>query len=70
MDFKDYNQSQLFLFPPTFEDLIPKNHSVRIVNEIIENIKLEPLLKAYKKEVNPSYLSYPQENLDPKYKLL
>lgn len=56
MNFRDYNQSQLFLFPPTFEDLIPKNHPVRIVNDVIERIKIEPLLKAYKKEGgNPSY---------------
>lgn len=55
MNFRDCNQSQLFLFPPTFEDLIPKNHPVRIVNDVIERIKIEPLLKAYKKEGNPSY---------------
>lgn len=55
MNFKDYNQSQLFLFPPTFGDLIPESHPVRVVNEVIEKIKLEPLLKAYKKEGNPSY---------------
>ena len=55
MNFKDYNQSQLFLFPPTFEDLIPESHPVRVVNDIIEKIKIEPLLKAYKKEGNPSY---------------
>ena len=46
MNFKDYNQSQLFLFPPTFGDLIPESHPVRVVNEVIEKIKLEPLLKA------------------------
>ncbi len=55
MNFKHYNQSQLFLFPPTFEDLIPESHPVRVVNDIIEKIKIEPLLKAYKKEGNPSY---------------
>lgn len=55
MNFKAYNQSQLFLFPPTFEELIPKGHPVRVVNDIIERINIEPLLKAYKKEGNPSY---------------
>lgn len=55
MNFKDYNQHQLFLFPPTFEDLIPEHHPVRIVNDVIDKIKIDPLLKAYKKEGNPSY---------------
>ncbi|PRA91256.1 IS5/IS1182 family transposase [Chryseobacterium sp. MYb7] len=55
MNFKDYNQHQLFLFPPTFEDFIPEYHPVRIVNDVIDKIKIDPLLKAYKKEGNPSY---------------
>ena len=41
MNFKDYNQSQLFLFPPTFGDLIPESHPVRVVNEVIEKISGE-----------------------------
>ena len=34
--------------PPTFDELIPLNHPVRVVNQIIEDINLDPLLKNYK----------------------
>ena len=55
MNFKYYNQNQTVLFPYSFEDLIPDNHPVRIVNDILERINIDPLLKAYSKEGNPSY---------------
>ncbi len=55
MDFKYYNQNQTVLFPYSFEELIPNNHPVRIVNDILERINIAPLLKAYSKEGNPSY---------------
>ncbi|MBW1618974.1 transposase, partial [Empedobacter falsenii] len=55
MNFKHYNQNQLVLFPYSFEDLIPENHPVRIVNDILEKVNIDPLLKAYSKEGNPSY---------------
>ena len=29
--FKPYNQDQLMAFPPTFEELIPADHTVRIL---------------------------------------
>jgi transposase len=34
--------------PPTFDELIPVNHPVRVVNQIIDDINLNPLLKNYK----------------------
>ncbi|QIY85078.1 IS1182 family transposase [Chryseobacterium sp. NEB161] len=55
MNFKYYNQNQTVLFPYSFEELIPDNHPVRIVNDILERINIDPLLKAYSKEGNPSY---------------
>lgn len=45
--FKPYNQDQLLMLPPKLEELIPKEHPVRIVNEVINQINLEPLLEAY-----------------------
>lgn len=36
------------LLPPSLEELIPDNHPVLVVNEIIDGIDLEPLLKKYK----------------------
>ena len=34
--------------PPTFDELIAKDHPVRVVNQIIDEINLDPLLKKYK----------------------
>ena len=55
MSFRHYNQNQLVLFPHTFDDLISTDHPVRIVNDVIEKINIGTLLKAYRKEGNPSY---------------
>lgn len=46
--FKPYQQHQLMALPPTFEELIPSDHPVRIVNHIIDDINLDPLMKKYK----------------------
>jgi transposase len=45
--FKPYNQQQMLALPPTLEELIPQSHPVRVVNEVINKINIEPLLKAY-----------------------
>jgi len=34
--------------PPTFDELISKDHPLRIVNQIINKINLDPLLREYK----------------------
>ncbi len=41
--------------PPTFEELIDKNHPVRVVNRVIDEIDLDPLLKKYKGGGSSSY---------------
>jgi len=46
--FKPYQQNQLMALPPTFEELIPGDHPVRVVNQIINEINLDPLFKKYK----------------------
>lgn len=45
--FKDYFQNQAYLLPPTFDDLIPQDHAVRVVNSIIDRIELEALIQNY-----------------------
>ena len=55
MKFKHYNQQQTILLPYSFDDLIPEKHPVRIVDQIVESINIQPLLKAYSKEGNPGY---------------
>jgi transposase len=46
--FKPYNQDQLFLLPPSLDDFIPAGHPVGYVNDIVDKINLDPLLKKYK----------------------
>ncbi len=46
--FKDYNPNQIMLLPPSLEELIERNHPVRVVNEVIERIDIKPLLARYK----------------------
>ena len=53
--FKPYNQGQLMVLPPSFDDLIPVTHPVRIVNQVIDQINLDPLLRKYKGGGTSSY---------------
>jgi len=39
---------QKMLFKNKLEELIPKDHVVRVVNETIDNLNVEPLLATYK----------------------
>ena len=55
MRFKHYNQQQTILLPYSFDDLIPEKHPVRIVDQVVECINIQPLLKAYSKEGTPGY---------------
>lgn len=53
--FKLYNQGQIMMLPPSLEDLIPHGHPVRVVNEVINKINFEPLIKAYHIRGGSSY---------------
>ena len=53
--FKTYNQDQLSLLPPSYDDLVPKNHPVRIVNTIINHVDISALEKSYKGGGTSSY---------------
>lgn len=53
--FKPYNQHQLMVLPPTFDDLIPAAHPVRVVSQVIDQINLDPLLRKYKGGGSSSY---------------
>lgn len=39
--------NQQFLLPPSLSDLIPATHAVRVVNDVIDRIDLDPLLRTY-----------------------
>lgn len=53
--FKPYHQRQLMAIPPTLEELVPAAHPVRVVNDVIDKLDLEPLLKAYHIRGSSSY---------------
>jgi transposase len=53
--FKPYHQRQLLAIPPTLEELVPVAHPVRVVNDVIDRLDLEPLLKAYHIRGSSSY---------------
>jgi len=46
--FKPYTQNQAMLLPPRLEELIPEGHLVRVVNEMIDAIDIDPLERQYK----------------------
>jgi transposase len=53
--FKTYSPAQRMLLPPSLDELIPLSHPVRVVNEVIQSVKLEVLEKAYKGGSTSSY---------------
>jgi len=55
MRFKDYNQNQTILLPYSFDDLIPEKHPVRVIDQVVDSLNIQPLLKAYSKEGNSGY---------------
>ena len=46
--FKGYSPNQVVLLPPAVEELTEENHPVRVVNDVIDRINIESLLKQYK----------------------
>ena len=45
--YKPYEQHQAYLIPPSAEELIPSDHLVRLVNEVIDEMGIERLLRKY-----------------------
>lgn len=46
--FKVYVQEQEMLLPPSMAELIPEKHLVRVVNAVIDRLKIDPLIETYK----------------------
>lgn len=53
--FKKDKSKQLMLLPPDIGSFIPENHIVRVVNKVIEELKLSPLFDTYKGGGTSSY---------------
>ncbi len=47
MSFKEYNQDQLFLLPPSLHDFLPDGHLARVVNEVLNELDLRELCDRY-----------------------
>jgi transposase len=45
--FKAYTQNQAMLLPPSLDELIAPDHPVRIVNQVLNKIDIEPLVQKY-----------------------
>ena len=45
--YKPYEQNQPYLIPPNSDELIPQNHLVRLVSEVIDEMGLERHLRKY-----------------------
>jgi transposase len=45
--FKEYNQQQIQLLPPDLGELVPKNHLVRIVNQVVERLDISSIINQY-----------------------
>lgn len=53
--FKPYNQNQGYLFPPSFDSLIPEESPVRLVNHIVDELDLSGIDFGYKGGGSSSY---------------
>jgi transposase len=53
--FKPYVMNQAALLPPSYDELIPAKHLVRVVNEAVEKIDVSALLAQYKRGGTSSY---------------
>lgn len=45
--FKEYNQQQIQLLPPSLEELVPSNHLVRIINQVVERLDISSIINQY-----------------------
>ena len=46
--FRNDNQKEILLFPPSLEEKIPATHSVRVVNAVIDNLNVDSILDSYR----------------------
>ena len=55
MKFKPYQQNQGTLLPQSIDELIPEDHIVRRIDNIIESLELSSLYNSYSEEGQPAY---------------
>jgi transposase len=55
MKFRPYEQNQITFLPQSIEDLVPKNHLVRAIDLVVEQLSLRELYMSYSEEGQPGY---------------
>ena len=53
--FKSTGSNQIFLLPPSLDELVPKDSLARLVSEIVEMLDLELLYRRYCRDGRPAY---------------
>jgi len=53
--FKDYRQDQSFLLPPSLDEFIPKDHEVRLINDVVNQLDLSSLRQKHDGGGAPAY---------------
>ena len=53
--FKPYNPAQVLLLPPSLDELIAKDHPVRVISKVIDSVDLSELEKTYQGGGTSSY---------------
>lgn len=47
MSFKEYNQDQSFLLPPSIHDFLPHGHLSHVINEVVNELDLKEIYNRY-----------------------
>lgn len=55
MKFKPYEQMQMKILPSSIEEMIPKEHLVRVIDSVVEELDLTELYRSYPEEGQPAY---------------
>jgi transposase len=50
MKFRSYSQGQVMLLPPDIQEKIPKNHLIRAINTVVEQLDMQKLYNSYSEE--------------------
>lgn len=45
--FKEYNQHQIMLLPPSMEEEIEEGHKARLINRVVNELKISNIAKSY-----------------------
>ena len=45
--FKQYQQHQILLLPPSLESLISKTHLVRVINDVVDKLDISAIINSY-----------------------